>query len=167
MTKAFAFVFALFIVFISTSVPVFAASQHETVEGYASEIVGFFVKVIIAVGLELAVAVAFGYRRKKEVKLILIVNIATQLFLNIAVNIADFRAGALFGIITYIGLEFLIFIFEAAIYAVNLPGYSGSTHRGKAVLYAFCANLTSFIAGGLLAAVLGGISDFFTILSMQ
>ena len=132
-----------------------------TVDFFA-ELAALLIRAAVTVGLEILVALAFGYRGKRPLRLILIVNIATQLLLNIALNIANFKGGILTAAIFYVLLEAAVFVTEAVIYAVLLPaGTEKKTKKGRAVLYAFTANLCSFIIGGILTAFLFSISDIF------
>lgn len=134
--------------------------QNGGSKGYMVEISGFLFRVIITVLLELGVAKLFGIRSKRAVKLILIVNVITQLLLNIAVAAADISRGSFGAAVALVGMEIVIFITEAAIYANTLPGLTeGKINGGRAAGYAFAANAASLVVGGILLMVFYLFSD--------
>lgn len=134
--------------------------QNGGAKGYMVEISGFLFRVIITVLLELGVAKLFGIRSKRAIKLILIVNVITQLLLNIAIAAADISWGSFGAVLALVGMEIVIFITEAAIYANTLPGLTdGKTHSGRAAGYAFAANAASLVIGGILLTVFYFFSD--------
>ena len=125
------------------------------------------VRMITTVAVELWVASWFMYRDKEHIKPILIVNIITQLLLNVGLNLFDLfefggnapRAwGYLVIIILYTFLELVVFGVESVVYYFSF-GRSDKKVYGKdmSVLYAFVANLLSFIVGMILAVWLPGI----------
>ncbi len=127
-----------------------------------AELCALILRIGITIGLELLVALAFGYRRQKAVKIILVTNIITQVILNVVLNIADFKGGILTAAFFYILLELVVFIAEGIVYAVNLPkAAEKSTGKVRAWLYALAANFTSFVLGGMLTMFLFSISDAF------
>lgn len=126
----------------------------------ADELAGFLVRVVITVLIEIGVAALFGYRNKKAIKLIMFMNIVTQLLLNIVLNIADLYTGLRGALIVYAVLEIVVFIIEAIVYQANLPSMTEwKTKEGRAVLYALAANAVSFVVGGALLTVLDAVSD--------
>lgn len=119
--------------------------------GVYVEIGGLLVRIVITVLLELGVARLFGYRGKKEYKLIIIMNVCTQIFLNIMIAVGDVNLGGLGAAAAYIFAEIVIFTVEASVYAVFLPRFTERrTREGRAVGYAFAANAVSLFIGGFL-----------------
>ncbi len=119
--------------------------------GFYIEVGGLLVRIVITVLLELGVARLFGYRGKKEYKLIIIMNVCTQIFLNIMIAVGDVNLGGLGAAAACILAEIVIFTVEASVYAVFLPRFTERrTREGRAVGYAFAANAVSFFIGGFL-----------------
>lgn len=122
---------------------------------YGREIIGFLVRIALTLLIELQIAHTVGYCEKKQFGFIVVVNVITQVLLNVWLNIVEYRSGFLALMITYFQLEFLIFVIEAVLYATVLPIISEQkARRLPAVGYAFFANLMSFMAGMFLAFVL-------------
>lgn len=136
-------------------------SRGGSAVGYAAEVVAFLLRIIVTIGLELAVAVMFKYRDKKEFTFIIVVNIITQVLLNIVIGIADYKEGLLYAMLIYIVSEFFVFLIEAVVYAAGLPKLANGTGAGRAVGYAFAANVVSFVVGGIISFMLYGVSDIF------
>lgn len=126
--------------------------------GISAEIGGLLLRIVITVLLELGVARLFGYDGSKETKLILIMNICTQIFLNVMIAVGDGMIGGLGAIVAYILAEIVIFIIEACVYAVLLPRFTERrTREGRALGYAFAANAASFLVGGFILIIGEGL----------
>lgn len=140
---------------------------------YSAEILGFFVRFIITLGVETLLALAFGLRTKRAFLTVLAANGATQVALNILLNVR-LHFNNLYGVIPlYFFAELFIFAAEAALYCFILGkrkngGENGSADEngGKAaivyskkrlILYAFTANLVSFCIGLPLAILLPAV----------
>ena len=122
---------------------------------YGREIIGLLVRIALTLLIELQIARTVGYGEKKQFGFIVVVNVITQVLLNVWLNIVEYRSGFLALMITYFQLEFLIFVIEAVLYATVLPIISEQkARRLPAVGYAFFANLMSFMAGMFVAFVL-------------
>lgn len=112
------------------------------------QIGAFLVRLLLTIGVEVLLALAFGFREKRQLLVILGANVVTQVILNIVL----LKGGAVplffFYVIQYGLLELGIFLAEALIYARCLPKLAApySTKR-KPVLYALTANLVSFCLG--------------------
>ena len=128
-------------------------------KGVLVDFVGILACMAVTVMLELCVAKAFGYRGKVETRLIIILNIVTQIILHTAIIIAEQAFGLLGGIIAYIVLEFLILLIEGVIYSVVFHMYSEKKRVGSAIGYTFAANSASFFVGGLVLLVISAVSD--------
>lgn len=112
----------------------------------------FIMRVIITLAVEIAIAIPFGFREKKQLLSIIIINVITQLFLNFSLYNVMLRLGSLF-ILLYIPLEFVVFIIEVVFYVSVLRIVSKTRVRGAdCVLYAFLGNFASFF-GGVIAAI--------------
>lgn len=117
--------------------------------GIAINLGAFLMRVVITIIIELIIAFFFGIRDRSAVKLILGVNVVTQLLLNIVLTAFTYTLGLAAGLLVYIPLEIVIFVAEAGIYASSFPVYTdGKIKGGKAVLYSLAANSASFILGG-------------------
>lgn len=119
--------------------------------GVYVELGGLLIRIVITVLLELGVARLFGYCGNKEYKLIIIMNVCTQVFLNIMIAVGDISLGGLGAAAAYILAEIIIFTVEASVYAVALPRLTErKTREGRAVGYALAANAASFFIGGII-----------------
>lgn len=136
----------------ATSVVVVTATQSYK---YGGEIIALLIRIVLTLLIELRIARELGYCEKKQFGFIVIVNVITQVLLNIWLNVVEYRSGSLALLITYFELELLIFVIEAFLYATVLPIISEQkVRRLPAVGYAFFANLMSFMAGMFLAIML-------------
>lgn len=120
------------------------------------EIISLICRVVLTILLELAVAWLFGLRQKSVLLVILGVNIVTQLGLNILLNVVNYNQGSLAFVGYYILFEFVVFVIEAALYAVMFRKKSYISNKGI-VLYALTANLVSYIGGMGIAHLVPGI----------
>lgn len=140
---------------------------------YSAEILGFFVRFIVTLGVETLLALAFGLRTKRAFLTVLAANGVTQIALNLLLNVR-LHFNNLYGVIPlYFFAELFIFAAEAALYCFILGkrkngGENGSADEngGKAaivyskkrlILYAFTANLISFCIGLPLAILLPAV----------
>lgn len=140
---------------------------------YSAEILGFFVRFIVTLGVETLLALAFGLRTKRAFLTVLAANGVTQIALNLLLNVR-LHFNNLYGVIPlYFFAELFVFVAEAALYCFILGkrkngGVSGSADEngGKAaiayskkrlILYAFTANLISFCIGLPLAILLPAV----------
>ena len=113
---------------------------------WGAEIFAFFVRMALTVLVEVGVALLFRYRTKPLLYRIAAVNMTTQLLLNLLLFFVNFHVGGLAMFIVFILCEGLIFLVETVLFAILLP-MRGGGRWWKAVLYALCANLLSFLAG--------------------
>lgn len=140
---------------------------------YSAEILGFFVRFIITLGVETLLALAFGLRTKRAFLTVLAANGVTQVALNILLNV-QLHFNNVYGVFPlYFFAELFVFVAEAALYCFIFGkrkngGVSGSADEngGKAaiayskkrlILYAFTANLISFCIGLPLAILLPAV----------
>lgn len=140
---------------------------------YAHEGISLICRIVITILLELFAAWCFKYRAKKQLLLIICVNIFTQILLNVMLNVFSIHMGYDGYIAYYLLLEIAVFAAEAYLYSKTLgkPVLCRGTQEGcpsadagsdaaasenagkRAVLYALTANLLSFAAGICLANV--------------
>ena len=121
------------------------------------EAAGLIVRVILTVLVEVAVAWLFRLRSAGQLKLILWVNVATQLLLNGFLNWYSYTNGTLFLNALFLVGEVLVLAVEGVIYSRRLP----ALHQGDAPcrpwLYALCANVLSCVVGLGLAHAIPGV----------
>ena len=104
----------------------------------------------------MVVGLLFGFRQKKQLQILALVNITTQLLLNLLLNIIHYNAGPLAFITIYVFFEVIVFALEAGLYCRFLKRVSPKRENGDFVLYSFIANSASFWVGYYLATVLPG-----------
>lgn len=120
----------------------------------AKEIVFLIIRILLTIGIELLIALAFKFTAKKQILFIAIVNIITQIALNIGVNMIYHNRGVWL-IFYLIPLELAVFAVEAILYAALLKTPEGKPVKGgKAVGYAAAANAVSFISGVFIFLIL-------------
>ncbi len=125
---------------------------------YGPEIRSLLVRIVLTILVEIIVALLFGFWEKKQQLVLMGVNAATQVILNVLLNIIDYRSGPLAFTICYILLEGGIIAVEAVLYCILLK--KASLRKKKNwyyVLYSFVANIISCCAGMALARVIPGI----------
>ncbi len=125
---------------------------------HSREIVSLISRIVLTITIEYLIALAFGYREKRWLCVIMVVNVLTQVGLNIALNAINFYEGAWAFVFFYVVLEFAVFVAEAVAYVFlhRKFGENAGTYR-RAVGYAFVANLVSFVGGMALAWIIPGI----------
>lgn len=123
---------------------------------YTGEALGLLVRTALTIAGEMAVGgLLFGLRRRDQLTLILKVNLATQLALNLLLNLCAYWAGPMLAGLAYIPLELAVFGVEGAVYARRLPWPEG--RKPHPWLYSLGANGASFAAGWFLADHLPGL----------
>ncbi len=123
------------------------------------ELFSLLARVVLTLLAEVGLATVFyGRDARKTRKLIVWVNVVTQVGLNLFLSAIRFWEGSLAFVLYYILLEIFIFLAEAAVYSLRIPGYQETKSGvGKAVGYALVANAASFGLGMLLAVWIPGI----------
>ena len=137
-------------------------STNERINAYRSynyrkELLSLAVRILLTIAIEMAVALLFGFRQKKQLQILALVNITTQLLLNLLLNIIHYNAGPLAFITSYVFFEVILFVLEAGLYCRLLKKVSKRKENWYYVLYSFVANSASFWGGYYLATVLPGI----------
>lgn len=122
---------------------------------YKGEFLGLIARIAVTLSVELGVAYLFGYRGKKTFLTLLLVNLATQLLLNTALNVEAYRYGTGYNYYElYIKLEALIFAIEGLVYFFTLHKFRKEPDRWVSILYALLANLSSLAFGYKLSSFL-------------
>ena len=125
---------------------------------YTWEVISLVARIVLTIGLELAIALLFGYREKKALGFLAIVNVITQVVLNVALNIINYRSGSMGFTFAFICMEILVFAIEAITYKAVLHRYSEKEKvNRRGVTYALVANTASFAIGLWLAHLIPGI----------
>lgn len=131
--------------------------------GYTWELISLAARIVLTIAIELGLAALFfGWKDKRTFRFLAVVNIATQLFLNISLNAMNYFNGiwdvAGFHTWPYYGLELLVMLAEGILYTLLLPRLSEKPQgRGKIAAYTVIANVVSFAAGLWLATQIPGI----------
>lgn len=120
---------------------------------YKWETVSLFARILITIVLEIGIALLFSYRAKNELLLICIINIVTQIILNVALNVINYQDGYMAFTACYIFLEAIVFALEAAVYCTRLK----DKKKSRNILYALTSNALSFGVGLWLAHIIPGI----------
>ena len=137
----------------STS-PITARQSYD----YTWEVISLVARIVLTIALELAIALLFGYREKKALGFLAIVNVITQVVLNVALNIINYRSGSMGFTFAFICMEILVFSIEAITYKAVLHRYSEKEKvNRRGVTYALVANTASFAIGLWLAHLIPGI----------
>ena len=134
--------------------PITATKSYD----YTWETISLVVRIVLTILLEVALAWAFGYRGKKALGFLAVVNIITQVTLNVALNLVNYHSGSMDFTFSYVLYEILVFAVEAVAYMALMEKVTGiQTRVKKAVGYALVANVASFALGLWLAHVIPGI----------
>lgn len=134
--------------------PIRASKSYD----YTWEVISLVARIVLTIALELVIALLFGYRERKVLGFLAVVNIVTQVILNVALNIVNYRSGSMNFTFKYVLYEILVFAIEAVAYAALLKKFSGREQKKwKAIGYAFVANAASFAFGLWLAHLIPGI----------
>lgn len=119
------------------------------------EIGTLLLRIVLTLAIEMGIALFFGIWEWKPLLLLIGVNVTTQFFLNLALNLIYFVSGGAFLTAAYVILELMIFGVEGLIYSLTM---NKLTKRSKKAwlywIYAFVGNLASFGTGLLLAEII-------------
>ena len=138
-------------------------STDERIEAYRSynyrqELLSLTARIIITIVIEMAVALLFGFRKKKQLLVLAVANIITQIVLNVLLNVINYNSGPHAFVFCYILFEIVVFAFEAVLYCTLLKKVSEQPKKNwYYVFYALVANAVSFGAGFIAAQQLPGI----------
>jgi len=125
---------------------------------FSMELVSLAARVVLTIALEMLVAFIHGYRSKKNVKIIGITNVCTQVVLNVLLNVINYSSGQMAFVFHYVWMEFVVFAIEAVVYAKLLDRTDGELEMAKhPIAYAVLANAVSLAAGIWIAKMIPGI----------
>ena len=143
---------ALITIDVHTNTLYYSGMEIETKRDCSVKIISSVIYIALTIAIELLIALLFAFREKKQLLVILVVNLATQILLNVVLNLINYSYGQMMFAIAYVLLELSIFIIEAALYTILLrkPGDS-FIPKWKTIVYALVANAVSFAAGLVLA----------------
>ena len=102
-------------------------------------LLNFALRVVLTILVELFIAWIMGYRKKKEIILILIVNIITQIILNGLFTFIDYYDGLLTWVILLPIGELIVFVVELIVYLIAMKGHK----KLKTFFYTLLANTLS------------------------
>lgn len=122
---------------------------------YKAELLALLVRIVLTIAVELCVALLFRLRQKRQLALLAVVNVVTQILLNVALHLINFQWGHTVYVLWYVLLEILVFALEALLYVKLLPARSEGPlpKNGLLVGYALAANAASFGFGLGLGAL--------------
>lgn len=122
------------------------------------EIVLFLMRLLATLAIEVPLALLFGFRKREYLQIIVKINVWTQVGINLIALLAEVGIGPWVMLFIWIGLEVPVFLIEARYYAKQFKKLGTSPNKVDwAVVYAFVANIVSFIADMYLQ---GYISDW-------
>ena len=98
-----------------------------------------FLRAAATILIELFLAYLFGYRKKKQVLIIVITNLITQLFLNLFLVLCDYYGGLLVWLLMFFLGELIVIIIEEIVYMLGFKGVK----KGWLFFYGLLANLLS------------------------
>ncbi|MEL7608692.1 MAG: hypothetical protein AAGU74_04250 [Bacillota bacterium] len=125
---------------------------------YGAQILSLLARIVLTIAIELGIALLFGFREKRLFRFIVIVNVITQIALNVLLNIIDYQLGLFGFLFFYVLLEIAVSLAEAILYAIFLKKLTEKKVPGwKPWVYALVANALSFALGMLLALWIPGI----------
>lgn len=117
---------------------------------YLGETLGLLFRIVATLAIEIGVFYLFRLYTKRNLNVVLIINLITQIFLNVAVNVINYTSGILSAILLLFLLEFIILIVEFIAYQILLK----DKNRFLIILYPIIANLLSFGLGFVILTYL-------------
>lgn len=123
-------------------------------KGYriGKEMFSLFSRIIVTILVEVGIAWLFKIRTAKLRRLVVIVNVVTQVLLNVLLNFSSYHFGKILAVFVFLFLELLVFIIEAIIYGFSFRRLSsGEIGGAKAFVYAWAANTASMLVGFVMA----------------
>lgn len=110
---------------------------------YFEEIASLFFRITLTLGIEIGLFFLFRLFTVRNIIVIGITNIVTQIGLNIYLNIVSYFTGGLYAFLQLLFFEFIIFIIEPIIYII----FTREKKKWMVLLYGIAANVFSFIFG--------------------
>lgn len=119
-----------------------------------TELWGLLCRMVLTIAVELLIGLLFWPWEKDVFRLLVWVNVLTQLLLNLALNVyVNFHGTFLFTLTpVYFLLEVAVMVIETRAYNKRMPeAVGGEIPMGKALGYSMIANIASFALGLVLA----------------
>lgn len=116
------------------------------------QITAFLLRLAVTVAVECLLAVLFGFKGKRQMLLVLAVNCATQLAMNLL--ILDESVGLfVFYVLKYALIEVGVILAEGLVYCLALPKLATPEQNRNIhpIAFAFFGNVASFLLGFLLS----------------
>ena len=121
---------------------------------YTGELAGLVCRVLLTVLVELGFVWLIGWRTRAELRVVLWVNVLTQLALNGILNIVSYYQGVLFALwFVFFWLELAVFAAEALLYRWKLPAVTRKGKKRHVWLVSLGANGASVLLGWQLAEI--------------
>lgn len=125
---------------------------------YEGELLSLFARILFTILIEVFIALFFGFRGKKLFLFLLGVNVLTQVFLNLSLNLLYNSFFRMILELLFILLEVFVFFIEYTLYKKFLTKFTEKEiSKHKILLYTFVANAGSFLVGFYIAKFLPGI----------
>ena len=122
------------------------------------DVLSILFRLVVTLAIEIGIALLFQYREKRQILLIIAVNLLTQLGLNLMVNLAYTEVGFFLSMVVYVFLEFCVFAVEAIAYFAFMKNLSTKPiKRWPAIFYALAANVASFLFGLIFSILQSGL----------
>jgi hypothetical protein len=119
---------------------------------YGEEILGLVIRILITLAIETGIALLLNIREKKPLLFITIINVLTQIVLNVILFFYNYQHGLY--VPCYILLELLVLAIEAVAYCLFLPKLSSKEYtKKKCVGYSATSNALSFVGGLIIALI--------------
>lgn len=115
---------------------------------YAQEVFALIARALITIAVEIAIALLFGFREKKQLRLLVVVNLITQIALNLTLYLLYYKYIWITLLLFYPALEILVFAVEGTWYIKWLNSDAiRQASKTKIWMYALVANVASFGLG--------------------
>ena len=111
-----------------------------------AEVVGLLWRIFLTIVIELSVARVFGFESKRQKKVLLRVNLVTQIGLNVMLWVWYYWSGPLTAMLGLAAAELVVLLAESVAYLLWLRE---DESKLRTVGYAICANLMSVVVGFL------------------
>ena len=115
----------------------------EEVDQTASNIGRFLLRALITTVVEVLLGLLFGYREKKQIIVIVVTNLITQILLNLFMAIADVSMGGYAWLILFPIGEGIVWLIELIVYLIAIK----KKPKWLIPIYTTLANGLTFVAG--------------------
>ena len=121
---------------------------------YTAEAVGFAARLVLTLAAELLLALLIFPRDKRMLIPIVIINVITQVGLNLFISRMAYYNGTVIYVLRYLGLELAVTAVEAAVLWILAPRLSSLENpRRRAVVYTVFDNLCSYVLGYAISMI--------------